>query len=66
VADAPGTRLPLITAGNVDDETHAAFHIQAGADERVTVWNVEGADHSAGTRHRRVNVGLFSRSLTST
>jgi pimeloyl-ACP methyl ester carboxylesterase len=48
VVGAPGTRFLLITAGNVDDEAHAASHIQAGADGRVTVWNVEGADHTGG------------------
>jgi hypothetical protein len=38
----------LITAGNVDDEGHAASYIQAGASGRVTVWNVDGADHTGG------------------
>lgn len=48
VTQSPGTRFLLITAGNVDDEGHAASHIQAAAPERVTVWNVEGADHTGG------------------
>jgi dienelactone hydrolase len=48
VVNAPGTRFLLITAGNVADEGHAAAHIQAGASERVTVWNVDGADHTGG------------------
>jgi dienelactone hydrolase len=48
VVDAPDTRFLLITAGNVDDEGHAAAYIQAGASERVTVWNVDGADHTGG------------------
>lgn len=48
VADAPGTRFLLITAGNVDDEGRAASHIRAGASERVTVWDVDGADHTGG------------------
>jgi uncharacterized protein len=48
VVNAPGTSFLLITAGNVDDEGHAAAYIRAGASERVTVWNVEGADHTGG------------------
>jgi pimeloyl-ACP methyl ester carboxylesterase len=48
VADAPDTRFFLITAGNVVDEGHAAAHIRGGAPARVTVWNVEGADHTDG------------------
>ncbi len=48
VAQSPGTRFLLITAGNVDDEGHAAAYIQAGASDRVTVWNVDGADHTGG------------------
>jgi dienelactone hydrolase len=48
VAQSPGTRFLLITAGTVEDEAHAAAYIQAGAGERVTVWNVDGADHTGG------------------
>lgn len=48
VVNAPGARFLLITAGNVDDEGHAASDIQAGASGRVTVWNVDGADHTGG------------------
>lgn len=48
VARSPGTRFLLITAGNVDDEAHAASYIQAAAPDRVTVWNVDGADHTGG------------------
>ena len=45
---APDTRFLLITAGNVDDEGHAASFIQSDMAERVTVWNVDGADHTGG------------------
>jgi hypothetical protein len=38
----------LITAGNVADEAHAAAFIQSANPNRVTVWNVDGADHTAG------------------
>lgn len=48
VARAPGSRFLLITAGNVDDEGHAASHLRAAAGERVTVWTVDGADHTGG------------------
>ncbi len=48
VADAPGARFLLITAGNVDDEGHAASFIRAAASDRVTVWTVDGADHTDG------------------
>jgi len=48
VAQSPGASFLLITAGNVDDEGHAASNIQAAARDRVTVWNVEGADHTGG------------------
>jgi len=48
VVNAPGARFLLITAGNVNDEDHAAAYIQAGASERVTIWNVDGADHTGG------------------
>lgn len=48
VVNAPNTRFLLITAGNVDDEGRAASYIQSGARERVTVWTVDGADHTGG------------------
>ena len=52
VADAPGTRFLLITAGKVADEAHAAAYIQSGASERVGVWNADGAGHTGGYRMR--------------
>jgi dienelactone hydrolase len=52
VARASGTHFLLITAGNVDDERHAATHIRAGARDRVTVWDVDGADHIGGFETR--------------
>ncbi len=48
VARSPGTRFLLITAGKAEDEGHAASSIQAAASDRVTVWNVDGADHTGG------------------
>ena len=48
VAQSRGTRFLLITAGNMADEGHAAYYIQAPASDRVTVWNVDGADHTGG------------------
>ncbi|MFN0092138.1 MAG: alpha/beta fold hydrolase [Acidimicrobiales bacterium] len=48
MVNAPGTRFLLITAGNVADEGHAASYVQAAARGRVTVWNVDGADHTGG------------------
>jgi dienelactone hydrolase len=47
-AEATHTRFFLITAGEVADEGHAAADIAAAAGDRVTVWNVEGADHTGG------------------
>lgn len=52
-AGAPRTRFLLITAGNVDDEAHAAAHIRGAAPDRVTVWTVSGADHTGGYQARR-------------
>jgi len=48
VAESTGTRFLLVTAGNVEDEGHAASHIRSGAEERVAVWNVAGAGHTRG------------------
>ncbi len=48
VAQSPGASFLLITAGNVDDEGHAASYIRAAASDRVTVWNLDGADHTGG------------------
>lgn len=48
VATAPAARFLLITAGNVDDEIHAAAHLWSEASDRVTVWTVPGADHTEG------------------
>jgi dienelactone hydrolase len=52
VARADGTRFLLITAGEVADEGHAAAHIAAAATDRVTVWTVDGADHTGGYETR--------------
>ncbi len=52
VAGAGQARVLLITAGNVDDEAHAAAYIRTGAPDRVSVWNVEGADHTGGYETR--------------
>ncbi|NLA36694.1 MAG: hypothetical protein GX868_13565 [Actinobacteria bacterium] len=46
VGAAPNTEFLLISAGNVDDETHAATHIRSGAPSRVTVWTVAGSGHT--------------------
>jgi dienelactone hydrolase len=48
VVRASGTRFLLITAGEVDDEGHAASHVQAAASDRVMVWTVDGAGHTGG------------------
>jgi dienelactone hydrolase len=48
VAAADDTEFLLITAGEVADEQHAARDIRAAAPDRVSVWNVEGADHTGG------------------
>ena len=48
VRRAPDTHFLLITAGNVDDEAHAASYIESGASDRVMVRNVEGAGHTGG------------------
>jgi uncharacterized protein len=50
VAEASGIRFLLITAGNVADEARAADHIRSGAPERVAVWAVDDAAHTAGYR----------------
>ncbi len=52
VADAPDTRFLLITAGTVSDEGHAASYIRSAAADRVTVWTVDGADHTGGYERR--------------
>jgi fermentation-respiration switch protein FrsA (DUF1100 family) len=46
--NATSTPFLLITAGNVPDEDHAAAYMKSGASERVTVWSVDGADHTGG------------------
>lgn len=67
VAHASGTHFLLITAGDVADERHAAAYIRAAAPDRVTTWNVDGADHIAGYRtdpsrwRRRVTAFLDER-----
>jgi fermentation-respiration switch protein FrsA (DUF1100 family) len=48
VEAAQGTRYLLITAGEVADEQHAAAYVAAGAPDRVSIWTVEGASHTAG------------------
>lgn len=48
VSSAGETRFLLITAGQVADEGHAASFIRSADDDRVTVWDVEGADHTGG------------------
>ncbi len=48
VATAKSTHFLLITAGKVSDEGRAAAFIRSGASDRVTVWTVEGADHTGG------------------
>ena len=48
VADASDAHFLLITAGNVDDEGRAAQHIRAAAEDRVTVWTIEGVGHTGG------------------
>jgi uncharacterized protein len=52
VADAPDTRFLLITAGTVSDEGRAASYIRSAASDRVTVWTVDGADHTGGYESR--------------
>ncbi|MEZ5237430.1 MAG: hypothetical protein R2716_00175 [Microthrixaceae bacterium] len=52
MAETPRTRYLLITAGDVEDEGHAASHISSGAGDRVTVWNVVGAGHTGGYETR--------------
>jgi uncharacterized protein len=50
VERADHTRFLLLAAGTLADEHHAASHIQAGARDRVEVWNVDGAGHTDGYR----------------
>ncbi len=52
VEAASDTRFLLITAGRVSDEGRAAAFVQSGASERVTVWNVDEADHTGGYETR--------------
>ena len=52
VIAAADTRFLLITAGEVVDEGHAADYMAAAASDRVTVWTVEGADHTGGYETR--------------
>ncbi|HEU5241152.1 MAG TPA: hypothetical protein VFU25_04000, partial [Ornithinibacter sp.] len=68
VVDAADTEFLLITAGNVADEGHAAAYIQSGSNGRVTVWNVDGADHTAGydiapEKWKKAVVDFLDRSL---
>ena len=48
VNHAADIQFLLITAGDVNDEGRAASFIQSDTTERVTVWNVDGADHTGG------------------
>ena len=48
VTQASDTHFLLITGGNLDDEAHAASYTRSGANDRVVVWNVEGAGHTGG------------------
>jgi pimeloyl-ACP methyl ester carboxylesterase len=48
IASARSTSFLLITAGRVADERHAADHLAAAAPDRLTVWEIEGADHTGG------------------
>jgi dienelactone hydrolase len=50
VAASGDTRYLLITGGEVADEGHAAAHVAAGAPDRVQIWTVPGAGHTAGLR----------------
>lgn len=52
VVASEDTRFLLITAGDVPDEGHAAAAMRAGAPDRVSIWNVDGADHTAGYRNQ--------------
>jgi dienelactone hydrolase len=52
VREAPDTRFLLITAGAVADEGRAAAFLRSGAADRVTVWTVDGADHTGGYERR--------------
>jgi pimeloyl-ACP methyl ester carboxylesterase len=48
IAASDDTPFLLIAAGDVDDETAAATYMAAAAPDRVTVWTVDGASHTAG------------------
>jgi hypothetical protein len=48
VKRAEGVPFLLITAGTVTDEHRAAEAFRAAAPDRVAVWNVDGATHTAG------------------
>jgi uncharacterized protein len=48
MTNAGTTHFLLIAAGRVADERHAAQYMQSHAPDRVTVWNIEGADHTGG------------------
>ncbi|MET0902577.1 MAG: alpha/beta fold hydrolase [Acidimicrobiales bacterium] len=46
--EASDAQYLLITAGKVSDEGHAAAHMATGAPDRVQIWTVAGAGHTAG------------------
>jgi uncharacterized protein len=48
VRQAERTRFLLITAGDLQDEQRAAAGLRAVAPDRVDVWSVPGAGHTAG------------------
>ncbi|MCB0962194.1 MAG: alpha/beta fold hydrolase [Acidimicrobiales bacterium] len=50
IAEATQARVLLIAAGGVEDEGRAAADLASVAPDRVTVWEVEGAGHTAGLR----------------
>ena len=48
VADAAPTPILLIAAGEVEEEQHAAAHLEKGSSSNVTVWVVPDAGHTDG------------------
>lgn len=69
VSEAAETEFLLIAAGNVADEGRAASYIRSGAIDRVTVWVVDGADHTSGLdarpdEWRRRVLGFLDARLT--
>lgn len=48
VGRATPRRVLLITAGTVEEESHAARFIASGSASTVAIWTVEGAGHTGG------------------